>query len=38
VPETLITILAVVLLLLALDVAAMRWGEDSRHKFGDRNW
>jgi hypothetical protein len=31
-------LLALVLLLLALDLVAARWGEDSRHQFGDRNW
>jgi hypothetical protein len=36
--ETLAPFLAMTLLLLALDLVAARWGEDSRHEFGERNW
>jgi hypothetical protein len=36
--EYLSPFLAMGLLLLALDLIAVRWGEDSRHEVGDRNW
>jgi hypothetical protein len=36
--EYLLLLLAIVLLLLALDAADARWGADSRHELGDRNW
>jgi len=38
VSEYLPLILAIALLLLALDLVDVRWGDDSRHKFRDRNW
>ncbi len=38
VPEELAIFLVIAVLLLALDLVAMRWGEDSRHELGDRNW
>lgn len=37
-PETFILGLALLLLLLALDVADARWGDDSWHELEDRNW
>jgi hypothetical protein len=36
--EQVLVFLAMALLLLALDVAAARWGENSWHEFKSRNW
>lgn len=36
--EPLVLFLAVAIVLLALDQVDLRWGDDSRHEFGDRNW
>jgi hypothetical protein len=36
--EYLLLLLAIILLLLTLDLVAARWGADSRHELGDRNW
>jgi hypothetical protein len=33
-----VLILAAVLVLVLLDVAALRWGDDSRDRSGRRNW
>lgn len=38
VSETFILGLVLLLVLLALDGTAARWGEDSRHEYEDRNW
>ena len=38
VPETLVLLLAIVIVLLTLDQVDLRWGGDSQHEFGDRNW
>ena len=37
-PEYLIPVVALIVLLLALDATAARWGDDSRQEFEDRNW
>jgi hypothetical protein len=37
-PEFLALLLAIVVVLLALDQVVARWGDDSRHELGDRNW
>ena len=36
--EVLGVLVAIVSLMLLLDLTARRWGEDSRHEYGDRNW
>ena len=36
--EPLVLFLAVAIVLLALDQVDLRWGDDSRHEFGDRDW
>jgi len=36
--EPLVLFLAVAIVLLALDQVDLRWGDYSRHEFGDRNW
>lgn len=37
-PEYLAPFVAVVVLILIVDQIAARWGGDSRHELGDRNW
>ena len=37
-PDSLVLFLALAIVLLALDQVDLRWGDDSRHEFGDRNW
>jgi hypothetical protein len=37
-PESLVLFLALLIVMLALDQVDVRWGDDSRHELGNRNW